>query len=246
MELYGLVGYSLTHSFSKAFFNKYFENNKIDARYVNYEIESINELMPIIKENKNLVGINITIPYKEEVLPLLDKIDDNARTIGAVNVIKIVRTGSKIKLEGYNSDILGFVESIKPLIKPRHKKALILGTGGAGKAIGKGLDSLAINSTIVSRFQGENLITYNDLNRDVILEHKVIVNCTPLGTYPDMDTCPPIPYGFLGKEHILYDLVYNPPKTKFLKYGELQGSTIENGAKMLELQALEAFRIWNS
>ncbi|MFV0483208.1 MAG: shikimate dehydrogenase family protein [Bacteroidales bacterium] len=246
MKLYGLIGYPLSHSFSKTFFNDFFASKDLDAKYVNYEIEDVSELTSIINENKNLVGLNVTIPHKVNIIPFLDRIDDNARRIGAVNVVKVIRNGHSTKLNGYNSDIFGFTESIKPMLKPHHKRALVLGTGGASMAIAKGLDSLAIACTFVSRFAGKNIITYNDLNRDIISRNNIIINCTPLGTFPDLDTCPPIPYNHLDDKHLLYDLVYNPARTKFLRYGQKQGCTIMNGSKMLELQAIRSYNIWET
>ncbi|MFV0506174.1 MAG: shikimate dehydrogenase family protein [Bacteroidales bacterium] len=246
MKLYGLIGYPLSHSFSKTFFNDFFSSKKINAKYVNYEIEDINALRLILEENKDLVGLNVTIPHKVSIIPFLDKIDDSAQNIGAVNVVKILKNEGKVTLHGYNSDIFGFVESLKPFLMPHHNKALILGTGGASMAVAKGLDSLNIRYSFVSRFPKEKTITYNDLNKDIISKTNIIVNCTPLGTYPNMDSCPPIPYKHLNKQHLLYDLVYNPAKTKFLRHGEKQGCQTTNGANMLKLQALKAYSIWDT
>ena len=247
MDKYGLIGYPLKHSFSITYFNEKFKSENINAEYVNFEIPSINDFMEVIEENPNLCGLNVTIPYKEQVIPYLDELDPDTAKIGAVNVIKIIRRAKgKTKLVGYNSDIIGFTQSIQPLLQPRHKKALILGTGGAAKAVYHGLLNLGIESKYVSRtHKKEDSITYEELTPEIMASHLVIVNCTPLGMYPKVDTCPDIPYACLTPEHLLYDLLYNPNTTLFMKKGEAQGATTKNGLEMLLLQAFAAWGIWH-
>ena len=246
MQKYGLIGYPLKHSFSIGFFNEKFKSEGIDAEYVNFEIPEINDFMEVIEENPNLCGLNVTIPYKEQVIPFLDELDKDTAQIGAVNVIKIVRgPKGKVKLTGYNSDIIGFSQSIQPLLQPYHKKALILGTGGSSKAIYHGLKSLGIDSIFVSRTQKEGMLTYEELTPEIMAEHTVIVNCTPVGMYPKVDFCPAIPYELLTPNHLLYDLLYNPNTTLFMKKGEEHGAVTKNGLEMLLLQAFAAWEIWN-
>ena len=242
---YGLIGYPLGHSFSSSFFAEKFMFEGIDAMYSNYEIATIDQLKTILELNTHLVGFNVTIPYKEQIIPLLAGISIEAKEIGAVNVVSVHRVDGKAALFGYNSDVVGFNNSIKPLLKSTHTKALVLGTGGASKAIVYGLKKLGLETQLVSRSKGENTITYEELDERLMNEYKVIVNCSPLGTYPNVDEAPVIPYELLTTEHLLYDLVYNPAETEFLKRGKMKGATIKNGAEMLELQALEAWRIWN-
>lgn len=246
MDKYGLIGYPLGHSFSVTYFNEKFQSENIDAEYVNFEIPSIEDFPEVVDENLNLCGLNVTIPYKEQVIPYLDELDPDTAKIGAVNVIKIIRQGkAKVKLVGYNSDIIGFTQSIEPLLQPHHRKALLLGTGGASKAVYHGLANLGIESTYVSRSKrdGETL-TYADLTPEVMAEHTVIVNCTPVGMYPKVDFCPDIPYELLTPRHLLYDLLYNPDETLFMKKGRAQGATVKNGLEMLLLQAFAAWEIW--
>ena len=246
MQKYGLTGYPLKHSFSIGFFNEKFKSEGIDAEYVNFEIPEINDFMEVIEENPNLCGLNVTIPYKEQVIPFLDELDKDTAKIGAVNVIKIIRTPKrKIKLVGYNSDIIGFSQSIQPLLQPYHKKALILGTGGSPKAIYHGLKNLGIDSVFVPRTKKEGMLTYEELTPEVMAEHTVIVNCTPVGMYPKVDFCPAIPYELLTPNHLLYDLLYNPNITLFMKKGEEHGAVTKNGLEMLLLQAFAAWEIWN-
>lgn len=247
MQKYGLIGYPLKHSFSIGYFNEKFKAENIDAEYVNFEIPSINDFMEVIEENPNLRGLNVTIPYKEQVIPFLSELDKDTAKIGAVNVIKIIRLPKgKVKLVGYNSDIIGFTQSIEPLLMPHHKKALILGTGGASKAVFRGLENLGIESTFVSRTKKDDkLLTYRELTPEVMKEHTVIVNCTPLGMFPKVDFCPDIPYSELTPNHLLYDLLYNPNETLFMKKGRAQGAVVKNGLEMLLLQAFAAWEIWN-
>ncbi len=245
-KLYGLIGYPLGHSFSQNYFNQKFEAENISAEYVNFEIPDIGDIMEIISENENLYGLNVTIPYKEQVIPYLDEIDEDANKIGAVNVIKIIRNKNSLKFKGYNSDIIGFCDSIKPLLTPERNKALVLGTGGAAKAVTQGLINLGIEPTYVSRNKRDGMLTYSDLTSDVMASHKVIVNTTPLGMYPHMDECPNIPYQCLTQEHLCYDLLYNPDVTLFMKLAAERGAEVKNGLEMLLLQAFAAWNIWNA
>lgn len=243
-KLFGLLGRNISYSFSRGYFAEKFDLLELeDHKYVNFDIKDINLLFPLIEKYKNqLKGFNVTIPYKEEVIPFLDKMDKKAAKIGAVNTIRVTKKG---KLKGYNTDFYGFKKSLKPLVTPSHKKALILGTGGASKAVAFALKEMDIEVSFVSRKkEKENSFTYEELNETVINSYQIIINCTPLGTHPNVDVCPNIPYQYLGSSHILYDLIYNPSKTLFLKKGEDQGAIIKNGLEMLELQAEKAWRIW--
>ena len=245
-ELFGLVGYPLGHSFSESFFNNKFNSEGIDAQYLNFEIPNINEFRNIINTNTNLRGLNVTIPYKEQVIPYLDDIDITASEIGAVNVVKFIRNGNNLILKGFNSDVIGFCNSLKPLLKPHHTHALVLGTGGAAKAIAHGLKSLGIEPIYVSRTKKDGVLTYNELTPKIIEKYQVIVNTTPAGMYPNVDTCPDIPYHLLTPQHLCYDVVYNPEVTLFMKKSQEQGAMVKNGLEMLILQALAAWEIWNS
>ena len=245
-ELFGLVGYPLGHSFSESFFNNKFNSEGIDAQYLNFEIPNINEFRNIINTNTNLRGLNVTIPYKEQVIPYLDDIDITASEIGAVNVVKFIRNGNNLILKGFNSDVIGFCNSLKPLLKPHHTHALVLGTGGAAKAIAHGLKSLGIEPIYVSRTKKDGALTYNELTPEIIKKYQVIVNTTPAGMYPHVDTCPDIPYHLLTPQYLCYDVVYNPEVTLFMKKSQEQGAVVKNGLEMLILQALAAWEIWNS
>jgi len=244
---YGLIGFPLGHSFSIVYFNNKFKSEKIDAEYVNFEIKDIKELKYVISDHPDLCGLNVTLPYKMDVIPLLDSITDNARKIGAVNVIKFKKGGrfSKLQLEGHNSDITGFKQSIEPILNETHRKALILGTGGASKAIFHGFEQLGIDALYVSRTPENNSITYDEISPEIIKDHTVIVNATPLGMYPKTDTCPDIPYQYLTPNHILYDLIYNPDDTLFMRKGKELGAVVKNGLEMLLLQAFISWEIWN-
>lgn len=245
-KIYGLIGFPLIHSFSRNYFNQKFEAEDIDAEYLNFEIDDIGHLMEIFSEYPQLAGLNVTIPYKEQVLPYLDEIDPDAAQIGAVNVIKIIRDGDDFKLKGFNSDVVGFCDSLKPLLQPHHTKALVLGTGGAAKAVAHGLSLLGIEPHFVSRRKSASTLTYEELTRATIAEHTVVVNTTPLGMYPHMDECPDIPYRTLSNRHICYDLIYNPAETLFLKNAREQEAATKNGLEMLLLQAFKSYEIWNS
>lgn len=244
MNKLGLLGKNISYSFSKTYFKKKFEEENINnTTYENFDIDSIDLFPSIIKNTTNLKGLNVTIPYKEQVIPFLDKINKKAKTIGAVNTIKITKTG---KLVGYNTDCYGFKKSLKPALKSHHKKALILGTGGASKAIAYSLKELNISYSYVSRKAAEGIdFTYLTLSQDIIKQHQIIINCTPLGTFPNVKDCPDIPYNGISKNHILFDLIYNPKETKFLTQGKTKGATLINGLDMLKFQAEKAWSIWN-
>lgn len=244
-KLYGLIGYPLGHSFSQMFFNQKFEAESINAEYRNFELPDIGDLMELISEYPNLEGLNVTRPYKELVIPYMDEMDHTASGVGAVNVIKFYRKGDDLRLKGYNSDVKGFSDSLVPLITPARKKALILGTGGAAKAVAYSLEKLGIDYKFVSRSAKEGVLTYNELDKDIIDEYKIIINTTPLGMYPHVDECPDIPYSALTPEHLSYDLLYNPDVTLFMQRSAEFGAETKNGLEMLMLQAFESWDIWN-
>ena len=247
MKKYGLIGNPLGPSFSKGYFNEKFSNENIDAEYVNFEIPTIDDLPAVIAENKNLCGLNVTIPYKEKVISYLDEVTTDARAIGAVNVIRIERSAKgEPRLIGYNSDIVGFTQSIEPMLENHHKKALILGTGGASKAIFHGLKKLGIEAIFVSRRNMAGTVQYKDITPEVIQEYNVIVNCTPCGMYPHTDECPDLPYEAITEKNLLYDLIYNPDQTLFMRKGAERGAKVKNGLEMLLLQAFDSWRFWNS
>ncbi|MBQ9636925.1 MAG: shikimate dehydrogenase [Prevotella sp.] len=246
MDKYGLIGYPLGHSFSIGYFNEKFENEGIDAQYINFEIPSIEDLREVLDRNPELCGLNVTIPYKQKVIPYLDEVSPEARAIGAVNVIRVTHKGKDIKLKGFNSDVIGFTQSIEPMLEPFHKKALILGTGGASKAVDYGLRSLGLETVFVSRFERPGTIQYDKLTPEDIQEYNVIVNCTPLGMYPKVDACPDLPYEAMSNRTLLYDLIYNPDETLFMKRGKQQGATVINGLEMLLLQAFASWDFWHS
>lgn len=245
-QKFGLIGYPLGHSFSTNYFTQRFTHEQIDAEYSNYEIPTITELPAIIKSQAMLKGLNVTIPYKKQVIKYIDALDPaTAGRLNAVNVIKIIRNDNdQYKLIGYNTDIIGFTNSIKPLLTSTHQKALILGTGGASKAVFQGLKDLHLTPTLVSRTKKEGCFTYEELTPEIMANHTVIVNCTPLGTYPNIANCVDIPYHQLTPNHLLYDLVYNPEETLFLKKGREQGAKTKNGLEMLRLQAEASWDIW--
>jgi shikimate dehydrogenase len=203
-------------------------------------------LAEVLDSNPNLKGLNVTIPYKEKVIPFLDSISPEARAIGAVNVIKVIHEGKKVKLKGYNSDVIGFTQSIEPMIETRfHKKALILGTGGASKAIDYGLKSLGLETVFVSRYERPGTLPYQSITPEVVKEYNVIVNCTPLGMYPKTEECPLLPYEAMDNHTILYDLIYNPDETMFMKRGAEYGANVKNGLEMLLLQAFASWEFWH-
>ncbi|MGM9697173.1 MAG: shikimate dehydrogenase family protein [Prevotella sp.] len=246
MDKYGLIGYPLGHSFSISYFNQKFADEGLDAVYENFEIPTIDALTEVVETNPNLRGLNVTIPYKEKVMPFLDMVSPEARAIGAVNVIKVEHEGNNTILKGYNSDVIGFTKSIEPMIEKYHKKALILGTGGASKAIQYGLKSLGLETVFVSRYDRPNTIQYKEITPEIVEEYNVIVNCTPCGMYPHTDECPELPYEAMNSKTILYDLIYNPNETLFMKNGEKYGATTKNGLEMLLLQAFASWDFWHS
>ena len=246
MDKYGLIGYPLGHSFSKSYFNEKFENEGINAEYINFEIPTLDSLPEILASNPELKGLNVTIPYKEKVISYLDSISPEARAIGAVNVIRVDHKGNDTYLKGFNSDVIGFTKSIEPLLERFHKKALILGTGGASKAINFGLKSLGLETVFVSRFERPGTIQYSQITPDIIQEYNVIVNCTPCGMYPHIDECPQLPYEAMTSKNILYDLLYNPDETLFMKKGAQHGATVKKGLEMLLLQAFASWEFWHN
>lgn len=246
-ELYGLIGYPLGHSFSQDFFNRKFADENINAEYINFEIASIDELPEIILTHPDLCGFNVTIPYKQAVIPFLDEIDADADRIGAVNVVRVRRDANgRIRLKGFNSDVIGFTDSISPLLTSHtHTQALVLGTGGASHAVTAGLASLGISSALVSRTARPGILTYGDLDAQTMASHTVIVNTTPLGMYPNVDACPDIPYEYLTARHVCFDLLYNPDVTQFMQRCAEHGATVKNGLEMLLLQAFASWEMWH-
>jgi shikimate dehydrogenase len=244
MNLFGLIGFPLTHSFSKKYFTEKFEKEGIkDSSYELFEIRDIKDLPSIIKNNPGLKGLNVTIPHKEAVLEFMDELDEPVKKIRAVNVIKV----NNGKLKGYNSDFHGFKGSLQQFLpKDAKVKALVLGTGGAAKAVKAVLDDLKIHYWNVSRTAGEDILGYEQLDKEIIGSFKLIINTSPVGMYPKVEECPPIPYEYLTKEHYLFDLVYNPEETLFMKKGKQAGARTKNGLEMLYLQAEKAWQIWNN
>jgi shikimate dehydrogenase len=242
MRLFGLLGYPLTHSFSQKYFTEKFQQLGIEnASYENFSIPDIQELTTILESKKGLEGFNITIPYKRAVIDFLDEFSGPVKKMGACNCIKITDG----KLKGFNTDIVGFQKSLQPFLKPIHQKALILGTGGASAAVEYVFQQLNISYQFVSRNASEDAISYQDLTKDMLDSHQLIINTTPLGMYPNVDACPEIPFQYITEQHHLFDLIYNPIETKFLKLGKQKGASIQNGYEMLILQAEESWRIWN-
>lgn len=240
---FGLVGRNISYSFSRAYFTRKFATLGLENySYENFDLERISSLPLVLEQNPGLQGLNVTIPYKESVIPYLDLLDPEAAKIGAVNTIRISPSG----LKGFNTDIFGFRQALEPRLQPGDQMALILGTGGASKAVAYVLDQLGIGFTYVSRSPASGSIGYGELGQELLRTHQLIINTTPLGTYPDIAAKPPIPYEHLGSAHLLFDLIYNPEKTSFLKEGESAGARIMNGLRMLELQAEKAWEIWNS
>lgn len=245
-RIFGLIGYPLTHSYSSKYFTRKFETEGIDAEYLNFELPDIGDLMELIAETPHLAGLNVTIPYKEQVIPYLDSLDEEASAAGAVNVIKIVHTpDGDLNLTGHNSDVIGFRGSITPLIPAGCDKALILGTGGASKAVASAFRSMGIDYLFVSRSARQGVITYDDLTPGIMAERKIIVNATPVGMYPDTERAPRIPYDCLTPGHLCFDLIYNPEVTEFMRRAAAHGAKVKNGFKMLLLQAEGAWKIWN-
>ena len=240
---FGLVGKNISYSFSKGYFTQKFKDLGLDHHsYENCDLAAIEDFQDLIQLNKDLIGLNVTIPYKEVVIPYLDELNPKAEKIGAVNTIKFTKKG----LKGFNTDIYGFKKSIKPFLKKHHKKALILGTGGASKAVAFVFDEIGIKFKYVSRNPEKSQLGYTDLNEKLFKEYTIMVNCTPQGTFPNITDKPDIPYQFITKKHLLFDLIYNPEKTAFLLEGEKRGASICNGLRMLELQAEKSWEIWNT
>ena len=242
----GLIGKSISHSFSKPYFEeKFLKEQRTDCSYLNFDLENLDGLMNIISEHQ-LSGLNVTKPYKEAVIPFLHELDETAKAIHAVNCIKITYTNGIPYLKGYNTDYYGFAQSIKPFLEPIHQKALILGTGGASKAVHYALKQVGLDVYYVTRGEKktEHYFNYTELNEYVLKAFKLIVNCTPLGMYPNNAAKPEIPYHYLTPEHLLYDVIYNPPLTEFLSEGKAHGATVINGLNMLKLQAEKAWEIW--
>ena len=247
MRVFGLIGFPLGHSFSKSYFTEKFKIENISARYETFPIESLNELALIFEENPELEGLNVTIPYKEKIIPFLHRLEPESEKIGAINTIRIEHLFGNIQLTGFNTDVSGFELSLTPLLQPHHSKALILGSGGASRSVCYVLDKLNIPWKIVSRTPNSSrMISYSSITPEVIHSYKLIINTTPLGMLPAIDTFPDIPYSYLGPEHLLYDLVYNPKMTLFLHKGMQNGAKVKNGMEMLQIQAEKAWEIWNT
>jgi shikimate dehydrogenase len=242
-KLFGLIGYPLTHSFSKNYFTQKFQREGVsDCVYELFPLEQIESFPDLIAAHSNLTGLNVTIPYKEKVLPYLTELSDAVKEVGACNCIKVQND----KLTGYNTDVTGFENSLKPLLKPNHTRALVLGTGGAAKAVVWVLKKLGIAYGYVSRRTGDGMLSYDELTEEIIRRYPLIINTTPLGMQPNVESKPSLPYKAIGEEHLCYDLVYNPVKTGFLAEAEKRGAVIKNGQEMLELQAEAAWAVWNS
>jgi shikimate dehydrogenase len=240
---FGLLGRNISYSFSKGHFTTKFNNEELTGcSYENFDITEITAFPDLIKNTSHLKGLNVTIPYKEEVIPYLNKLSKKAAKIGAVNTIKITKKG---KLKGYNTDYYGFQKSLEPLLQPHHKKALILGTGGASKGVAFALDELGIEYSFVSRAAKENAIDYSQINAAIFNDYQIIINSTPIGTSPNIEACPDVPYELFTERHIAYDLIYNPAETQFLKNAKERGAQIKNGLDMLIFQAEKAWEIWN-
>lgn len=244
MERYGLIGKILVHSFSKKFFTEKFETENYDARYDLFELPTIEEFKQLI-QTEGLCGLNVTIPYKQDVIPFLNELDSTAQEIGAVNTIQFNQIDGKLSLKGFNTDAIGFENSLKPLLKPCHTKALVLGTGGASKAIIYILKKLGIEPQYVSRNKKEGILAYSELTPQIVDEHKLIVNCTPAGTFPKVDEMPEFPVEYLTADHLVYDLIYNPEETKLCRLAKERGAVTKNGLEMLHGQAIAAWEIWN-
>jgi shikimate dehydrogenase len=241
--IFGLLGKNISYSFSKKYFTEKFDLGNLEGySYENFDLQSIEDFTKLLAENPELKGLNVTIPYKEDIIPYLNKLSKKAAQIGAVNVIRLTKKGT---LKGYNSDYFGFKKSLKPLLQPHHKKALILGTGGAAKAVAFALNELGILYTFVSREEKEGMIDYNRINATTFDNYQIIINCTPLGTSPNIKEFPPIPYQFFTEKHIAFDLIYNPEETQFLKKAKKNGAITKNGYQMLVFQAEKAWKIWN-
>ena len=246
MRTFGLIGYPLGHSFSVPYFTRKFEEQGIDAVYRNFPMKDTYVLPELLRKEKRLVGLNVTVPHKQAVIPYLDGMDAVSGSIGAVNTIMVRREGERIFLQGHNTDVTGFRRSLVEHLEPRHDKALVLGTGGSSRAVVHVLRELHIPCQMVSRSGKGDALTYEALNGEILEAHRLVVNTTPLGMHPGVEGFPPIPYSAISPEHLLFDLIYNPEKTRFLTLGEERGASIVNGYDMLVYQAEASWEIWNS
>lgn len=240
---FGLIGKNIEYSFSRKFFSEKFEGKSLPHTYENFDIEYIGQFLDVVSKNPGLKGLNVTIPYKEEIIPFLDHLNEEAAQIGAVNTIAI---SADNMFTGFNTDHYGFQKALLPFLPLKKKTALILGTGGASKAIAYGLEKMGFQYAFVSRKKNSKFLLYSELDRNIIENNLLIINCTPLGTFPNIEDCPPIPYQFLTSDHLLFDLIYNPEMSQFLLRGKSYGSNISNGLRMLQIQAEKAWEIWNS
>jgi shikimate dehydrogenase len=243
MATFGLLGKNISYSFSKNYFEQFFHSKNLKHNYLNFDVQSIDQIFEILNEHEEIKGFNVTIPFKQDIIPYLYKTEKEAKLIGAVNTVKVSKKGN---LVGYNTDHYGFAKSLAEHFPLNEKTALILGTGGASKAIAYVLNSLNFDYKFVSRENKNGFLTYDELNKEIIDKHKLIINCTPLGTSPNTNHFPKIPYEGVGDKHLLFDLTYNPKLTVFLKLGKDQGAQIVNGEAMLLYQAKKSWKIWNS
>lgn len=262
MKKFGLIGYPLGHSFSEKYFSEKFKNEDLeDHQYQLFPLQNLSDFTSLLKDDKDLCGLNVTIPHKIGVMYYLDEVDAVAKEVDAVNCIKVTHHHSvkslfsgelctmnahKVKLKGYNTDVYGFKMSLKPMLENHHKKALILGNGGAARAVKYVLEKLKIDYHFVSRRPKGNILGYQDLTKGLIKDHQIIINTSPVGTFPNTEETPAIPYEHISSKHLLYDLIYNPSETTFLKNGREKGAKTKNGYEMLELQAEKSWEIWNS
>jgi len=249
MKTFGLIGHRLGYSFSKKFFtDKFQQENLVNHEYVNFELDSIQEFPAIFDQGKEIGGLNCTIPYKQQIMQYMNEIDSEAAQVGAVNTVKITYDNGRRFLKGFNTDVYGFEHSLSPMLESKHRKALILGTGGASKAIKHILNKLNIDfvSATIEEQCNEKEIRYHQIDKQLLNDHLIIIHATPIGTFPNVDQCPDIPYEFITKDHVCFDLVYNPEETMFLRKSKEQGAKIKNGLEMLHLQAIKAWEIWNS
>lgn len=245
MRLFGLIGYPLGHSFSVPYFTQKFSKEKIDSEYRNFPLEQISQFESLVREQPDLRGLNVTVPYKQAIIPYLDALSRTARTIRAVNTVNFCRRDGRLALIGHNTDVMGFEKSLSEHLKENHSRALVLGTGGSSKAVTHVLGNLGIEYVSVSRNRGDGRISYGDLTESMVAQYPLIINTTPLGMHPQEDTFPEIPYGAITPDHLLFDLVYNPEKTRFLILGQEQGASVVNGYDMLVYQAEGSWEFWN-
>jgi shikimate dehydrogenase len=246
LKLFGLIGYPLGHSFSASYFADKFSREGIDAEYRNFPLDDIRSFAGLVEQETGLRGLNVTVPYKQEIIPFLQSLSTSAEEVGAVNTITFVRSGGELKLAGDNTDVIGFRRSLEENLDSHHYGALVLGSGGSSKAVCKVLEKMGIAHTLVSRKRGKDRITYSDLDEEKMHRFPIIINTTPLGMYPHVDNSPDIPYEHLGPGHLLFDLVYNPALTRFLERGKNQGAKYVNGYDMLVYQAEASWEIWNA